>query len=244
MAANGVTSTVLANSNSYRASLNKLWASLMLEELTRLGVEHICIAPGSRSTPLTLAASNNPKLTIHTHFDERGLGFMALGIAKASRPAELIQCGANQAIRQHGIFSSHATAFIDIPSPTLDISPSWLLAAIDDLMQQQTQRGGTVHFNCHYPEPLYGQDFDFTEYLSPVAHWQNHESAYCQHLSSIHADFVQSQTEWSQFTSKKGVIVVGRVLPNELTSIKALATTLGWPILVDPQAGGSSEWAH
>ncbi len=280
MAANGVTSTVLTNSNSYRASLNKLWASLMLEELTRLGVEHICIAPGSRSTPLTLAASNNPKLTIHTHFDERGLGFMALGIAKASqkpvavvvtsgtavanllpavaesgltgeklvmltsdRPAELIQCGANQAIRQHGIFSSHATAFIDIPSPTLDISPSWLLAAIDDLMQQQAQRGGTVHFNCHYPEPLYGQDFDFTEYLSPVAHWQNHELAYCQHLSSIHADFVQSQTEWSQFISKKGVIVVGRVLPNELTSIKALATTLGWPILVDPQAGGSSEWA-
>lgn len=44
MAANGVTSTVLTNSNSYRASLNKLWASLMLEELTRLGVEHICIA--------------------------------------------------------------------------------------------------------------------------------------------------------------------------------------------------------
>lgn len=69
---------------SSTAELNLLWGELILEELTRLGVQHVCMAPGSRSTPLTLAAANQSKLQQHLHFDERGLGFMALGLAKAS----------------------------------------------------------------------------------------------------------------------------------------------------------------
>ncbi|MCS5932859.1 hypothetical protein LNQ03_27090 [Klebsiella pneumoniae subsp. pneumoniae] len=45
---------------------------MILEALTRHGVQHICIAPGSRSTPLTLAAAENRAFIHHTHFDERG----------------------------------------------------------------------------------------------------------------------------------------------------------------------------
>ncbi len=72
-------------SSHQTAELNLLWGSLILEELTRLGVEHVCMAPGSRSTPLTLAAAHQNKLKQHLHFDERGLGFLALGLAKASQ---------------------------------------------------------------------------------------------------------------------------------------------------------------
>ncbi len=70
--------------NVDQAVLNRIWSETILLELNRCGVNHVCIAPGSRSTPLTLEAADNPNLTIHTHFDERGLGFMALGLAKAS----------------------------------------------------------------------------------------------------------------------------------------------------------------
>lgn len=68
-----------------QAVINRIWSETLLIELNRCGVEHVCIAPGSRSTPLTLEAADNPNFTIHTHFDERGLGFMALGLAKASQ---------------------------------------------------------------------------------------------------------------------------------------------------------------
>ncbi|QSX33843.1 2-succinyl-5-enolpyruvyl-6-hydroxy-3-cyclohexene-1-carboxylic-acid synthase [Shewanella avicenniae] len=71
--------------NNYHAELNLLWGAIILEELARLGVQHVCMAPGSRSTPLTLAASQQQKLKQHLHFDERGLAFYALGLAKASR---------------------------------------------------------------------------------------------------------------------------------------------------------------
>ncbi|MGC9402421.1 2-succinyl-5-enolpyruvyl-6-hydroxy-3-cyclohexene-1-carboxylic-acid synthase [Vibrio genomosp. F10 str. 9ZC157] len=67
-----------------QAVMNRIWCRVILEELTRFGVTEVCIAPGSRSTPLTLEADANQQLNIHTHFDERGLGFLALGLAKAS----------------------------------------------------------------------------------------------------------------------------------------------------------------
>tara|TARA_R110002051_G_scaffold72047_2_gene130250 strand:- start:653 stop:2395 length:1743 start_codon:yes stop_codon:yes gene_type:complete len=73
------------------ATFNHVWAALMLEELYRLGVRDIALAPGSRSSPLTMVASEHAGLRCHCHFDERGLGFMALGIARGSqRPVVII----------------------------------------------------------------------------------------------------------------------------------------------------------
>ncbi|WP_265340800.1 thiamine pyrophosphate-binding protein, partial [Salmonella enterica] len=65
------------------STFNRRWAGVILEALSRHGVRHLCIAPGSCSTPLTLAAAQHPALTPHTHYDERGLGHLALGLAKA-----------------------------------------------------------------------------------------------------------------------------------------------------------------
>ncbi|BBI53850.1 hypothetical protein HORIV_62710 [Vreelandella olivaria] len=73
------------------ATFNHVWAALILEELYRLGVRDVVLAPGSRSSPLTMAASEHVGLRCHCHFDERGLGFMALGIARGShRPVVVI----------------------------------------------------------------------------------------------------------------------------------------------------------
>ena len=61
---------------------NRCWSKVILETLVRQGVSHFCIAPGSRSTPLTLEAvrlQNASRATCHSHFDERGLGFFCLG---------------------------------------------------------------------------------------------------------------------------------------------------------------------
>lgn len=63
--------------------INSVQSYLIIEELYRWGVRHVCIAPGSRSTPLTVAAVQHQKLILHRHFDERGLGFFALGIARS-----------------------------------------------------------------------------------------------------------------------------------------------------------------
>lgn len=60
-------------------------ASWLIDQLVQQGVKAFCIAPGSRSTPLVQAVLRHPKATAYVHFDERGLGFFALGIALASQ---------------------------------------------------------------------------------------------------------------------------------------------------------------
>ncbi|HSX10629.1 MAG TPA: 2-succinyl-5-enolpyruvyl-6-hydroxy-3-cyclohexene-1-carboxylic-acid synthase [Chlamydiales bacterium] len=63
----------------------------IIDQLVQQGVRHFALAPGSRSTPLVTAAAAHKKAKLHVHYDERGLGFFALGLAKASlKPAAVI----------------------------------------------------------------------------------------------------------------------------------------------------------
>ncbi len=72
-------------------NINHLWSRLLIEELRRNGVDTFYISPGSRSTPLTVAAAQTEGVHTHVHFDERGAAFAALGHAMGSeRPTALI----------------------------------------------------------------------------------------------------------------------------------------------------------
>ena len=65
-------------------------ADTLLASLRSGGVESVVISPGSRSTPLVVAAAGEGPPS-HVVLDERSAGFVALGMAKASgRPAALI----------------------------------------------------------------------------------------------------------------------------------------------------------
>jgi 2-succinyl-5-enolpyruvyl-6-hydroxy-3-cyclohexene-1-carboxylate synthase len=61
---------------------NYFWANIFFDQLAECGVKYACISPGSRSTPLTYALSQNKKIKSYVVIDERTSGFFALGIAK------------------------------------------------------------------------------------------------------------------------------------------------------------------
>ena len=68
------------------SSFNRRWAAVILEALTRHGVRHVCIAPGSRSTPLTPCCRGKPGFLFTTPIlMSGGLGHLALGLAKVSK---------------------------------------------------------------------------------------------------------------------------------------------------------------
>ena len=68
---------------SSNAETTFLWAWALLDGLAAAGVRRAVASPGSRSTPLTLAALRHPDLTTHMVVDERSAAFFALGLAKA-----------------------------------------------------------------------------------------------------------------------------------------------------------------
>ncbi|MDO4688217.1 MAG: 2-succinyl-5-enolpyruvyl-6-hydroxy-3-cyclohexene-1-carboxylic-acid synthase [Plesiomonas sp.] len=257
------------------SAFNRRWAGVVLEAITRHGVRHVCIAPGSRSTPLTLEAAAHAKLTCHTHFDERGLGHMALGMAKAlnqpvavivtsgtavanlypalieagltkeklvlltaDRPPELVDCGANQAIRQPGMFAEHPCVSLNLPRPTPDIPVRWLLSELDTAMHRQAQEGGAVHVNCPFAEPLYGNDTSlYQEWMQPVADWLGGDTPW---LTFRHPQAsVETDPHWDILCKRKGVIVAGQMAPEEGAAVAAWAQRLGWPLITDVQSGVS-----
>ena len=67
------------------------WVRAFIDELARGGVEHVCIAPGSRSTPLVMACAREERVRTWVLLDERCAGFFALGLGKSTRrPAAVI----------------------------------------------------------------------------------------------------------------------------------------------------------
>ena len=248
------------------SAFNRRWAAVILEALTRHGVRHICIAPGSRSTPLTLAAAENSTFIHHTHFDERGLGHLALGLAKVSkqpvavivtsgtavanlypalieagltgeklilltadRPPELIDCGANQAIRQPGMFASHPTHSISLPRPPQDIPARWLVSTIDHALG--TLHAGGVHINCPFAEPLYGEmDDTGLSWQQRLGDWWQDDKPWLREAPRLESE---KQRDWFFWRQKRGVVVAGRMSAEEGKKVALWAQTLGWPLIGD-----------
>lgn len=70
---------------------NTLWARSFADELARVGVREVVVAPGSRSTPLVMAFAADGRFRTRVHLDERSAAYFALGVGKASgRPAVVV----------------------------------------------------------------------------------------------------------------------------------------------------------
>lgn len=75
---------------SHKARLTKQ-AFTMIDILYEQGVNEIVISPGSRSTPLAIAAELHPHIKCYVHPDERSAAFFAIGLYKGSlKPIGLI----------------------------------------------------------------------------------------------------------------------------------------------------------
>lgn len=83
-----------------------LYIGSFFDELMRAGVRDVVVSPGSRSTPLAMVAFEahtrlGATFDLYLDVDERGAGFFALGLAKASGRAVALICTSGTAVANY-----------------------------------------------------------------------------------------------------------------------------------------------
>ncbi len=118
---------------------NELWGRVLMDELARCGIRHVIVSPGSRSTPLVLAASADERFQVTAQIDERSAGFLALGVGKATAvPAAVITTSGTAVANLFPAIVEAAQSEAPLVVLTAD-RPPWLRGA--DANQTIEQRG-------------------------------------------------------------------------------------------------------
>jgi len=132
-----------------RSNRNTALASALVEELARCGVEHACVAPGSRSAPLALALWREPAIRVFSHVDERSAGFFAVGIAQQTGvPAVVLTTSGTAAANLHPAVAESSEARVPIIVITADRPPELRGRGAGQTIDQLKLYGSTVRWFC------------------------------------------------------------------------------------------------
>jgi len=164
-------------------------------------------------------------------------------ILTADRPPELRWTGAHQTIDQQKIYGDYVRWFFDMPCPTEEIAPEFVLTTIDQaIARSQGNLKGPVHINCMYREPLapVNSQTDFTSYIKSIQNWQANNSVYTKHVipqSSLQPSNINEITQ-KVGQIQSGIIVVGKLQNiTEQKNVLNLAEKLNWPVFADISSG-------
>ncbi|XP_048503546.1 protein PHYLLO, chloroplastic isoform X4 [Beta vulgaris subsp. vulgaris] len=145
-----VTSSILQDC----ANINSVWASLIVEECSRLGLTYFCIAPGSRSSPLAVAASTHPHITCIACYDERSLAFHAIGYARGSQiPAVVITTSGTAVSNLFPAVVEASQDFVPLVLLTADRPSELHAAGANQAIDQVNHFGSYVRFFFNLPAP-------------------------------------------------------------------------------------------
>lgn len=135
-------------------NINSFWGTLIIDELIRNRIDYFCISPGSRSTPLTIAAARNKSARINVCYDERGAAYHALGFARAAnKPAVLIATSGTAAANFYPAVIEASLDRIPMIVLTADRPPELRSAGANQTIDQVKMYGGYVRWDFDMPCP-------------------------------------------------------------------------------------------
>jgi 2-succinyl-5-enolpyruvyl-6-hydroxy-3-cyclohexene-1-carboxylate synthase len=252
--------------------MNDRYAKEIVHHLVEQGVRRVCISPGSRSTPLAYAFSQEDRLEKVVHFDERGMAFNAYGYAKSSKTPVVILVTSGTAVAN--LFPAVMEAFheeIPLIVITADRPHELQDCGANQTTDQVKIFGSHVRWYFEIPCPdeaipsgFIGSTIAHAVYLAthtpkgpihlnclfrePFLSESDPNYIPSTHYESTHHTLSTSAIEqWAKRLAlcERGVIIVGSMSTSRsLKSIFALAEQLDWPILPDIISGLRSEGLH
>lgn len=228
-----------------------MYETWLIDQLVQQGVEHFCIAPGARSTPLISAVAEHPKAKIHVHYDERGLGFFTLGIGKSTgKPAAIITTSGTalgnllpsimeahhsctplillSADRPHELRDCNANQTTD-QTKIFQSFVRWQFDLSTDL-NEKTVRSliaqGAFYTLQNPPGPVH-INCPFREPLFQA-------NLKIVQGSPIELHFPRHKIDRYRTEKSKGVILIGKLpCPDDILAVLKLAEQLNWPVCAD-----------
>lgn len=234
-------------------------ANELIEELINHHITYFFIAPGSRSTPLTQAIAHKHECRDFIHYDERSLGFMALGASRAKKTPSVIVTTSGSAL---------ANLYPAIVEAYQDNVPLIILSADRPFELQECGANQTMHQSnffqrySHYSKdlPLCDQNLDSKTLKSIVS-----EAIFASQTGPVHLNcsfrepLVLNQVHLPKTSSRQSEPYIQKALTaeqllkpvtidpnqkgwiyccrgisdNDFASIEKLAQSLEWPIVVD-----------
>jgi 2-succinyl-5-enolpyruvyl-6-hydroxy-3-cyclohexene-1-carboxylate synthase len=236
----------------------------IVDDLVRFGMEHACLSPGSRSTPIALAMWRHPHVRVHVHLDERSSAFFALGVAKATgRPVAVATTSGTAAAE---LFPAVVEAFMsrttlvlltaDRPPELrgtganqtidqLELFGRYVLATVDAPVPGDAVGEQQWHDLVHQvtgasmgppPGPVH-MNLPFREPLVPsTVDMPASAPSATEHTYSRVAEREEIARLRDELAPERGIVLAGPMRESPPT-LPDLAALVGWPVLAEPTSG-------
>ena len=236
------------------------FCATLVDEWARCGLTDAVVAPGSRSTPLTVALARDDRVRVHVQVDERAAGFMALGLGVATgRPAPVVTTSGTAAVELHPAVVEADLAGVPLLACTTDRPPELHGVGAPQTVEQAGLYGRAVRAAVEpgvprgetawawrslaaravldatgiRPGPVH-LNLAFSEPLlaEPGALPLGRDGGAPWHQM---APVPPPRNVLEELRGRRGVIVAGR--GSEPAVVRPLAEAYGWPVLADPLGG-------
>ena len=133
---------------------NTLWAATLVDELAAAGLDAVCLSPGSRSTPLTVAFAQHSAIDVYSHLDERSSAFFALGRGRRTGDVTAVVCTSGTAAANfHPAVLEASESRVPLLLLTADRPPELHDSGANQTTSQEHLYGDAVRAYRTLPEP-------------------------------------------------------------------------------------------
>ncbi len=243
------------------------FCATLVDEFVRAGVTDAVVAPGSRSTPMTVALARNEGIRVHVHVDERSAGFLALGLGLATgRPAVVVTTSGTAAAELHPAVVEADHAGVPLLVCTTDRPPELHGVGAPQTVDQSGLYGRSVRAFVEPGVPREGSAWSWRSLAARAGLDATGKRPGPVHLNLAfnepllgvpgalpegrvdgapwHAGSLgkAGYTAVAALEGRRGVLVTGR--GSDPTKVRMFAELSGWPVLADPLSGcrGSDPW--
>ena len=195
-------------------------------------------ARGAKKPAVLICTSGTAVANYFPAVVEASLDNQPMLVLSADRPFELLETGANQTIRQKGIFGNYIRWDMELPEPSEETPARALLSTIDHAVRKSLgPLPGPVHLNFPFRKPFDPVDIpDNSSWSRPLDSWREKQEP----LNSFAAN--GTKTNQAAVTAVKEIlenasrplIVAGQLdSPGGARDVLELAGTLNAPLYAD-----------